>query len=426
MRLSHKSSPCAILTAAMAVSGLPAASMTLELLPLGDSITFGVSSDTDPSIAPNPDDDLGGYRYYLNDLALGGFDFDFVGNREDGSGLATDPLPFDDNQHFGVRGGEASLDTTDTPSLLTGIFDSGPGVTSQDASFDSNATNPDAALLRIGVNSLPKNYFRTAYSPTFNTKTKRLLNDIDMAANQFAELLDGDATRPDGLISRLTDEAFFAEDAHLFVALITPRLNGDTSNPDSDTKFNNKKHAVAAALYNNKIKTLVEDRMNPTDGLDGRVTFVDLFSITLAELDLNALATEFFGSEADPMAALLSAINPDSEGGTLATDYVDWALVPFDEGVYEDGAFAAGTTADVINDNSDWNQDLLEGDNQTGNLINANLALLEDGLHPTNLGYAIEAQVWANAINSYYVPEPSALVLVLGGGLLMSTRRRRA
>jgi hypothetical protein len=208
----------------------------------------------------------------------------------------------------------------------------------------------------------------------------------------------------------VTDTNFFDANGHLFVALITPRVDGDTSNPSSSNQqFINRKQGVTTAMYNNGIKAELESRMGPGGDLENRVTFVDLFSISLAELDLQALADEFFSGD---LVALNAAINPD------ATDaYVDWIGVEFDEGRFDNGGF------DI---NNDWGEDLLTGDSNTGNLINANAALLGDGLHPTNLGYAIEAQVWANAINTHYaIPEPSAMLLMFGGGLLLSGRRRK-
>ena len=403
MRPFYKPTTRALLCGAAACVALPAMPGTIELLPLGDSITFGVGSDTDGLASnPSPDDDLGGFRFYLDGLLNP--DFDFVGNRSVGSGTSG----FVDNQNFGVRGGEASVDATGEPSTLTGINAAGPGVTSVDAAFNSSVANPDAALVRIGINSLPKNSFVTGSS--FGSAGARLINDVDLAVGQFATLLDGDGSRPNGLVSRVIDTNFFDANGHLFVALITPRVDGDTSNPSSSNQqFINRKQGVTTAMYNNGIKAELESRMGPGGDLENRVTFVDLFSISLAELDLQALADEFFSGD---LVALNAAINPD------ATDaYVDWIGVEFDEGRFDNGAF------DI---NNDWGEDLLTGDSNTGNLINANTALLGDGLHPTNLGYAIEAQVWANAINTHYaIPEPSAMLLMFGGGLLLSGRRRK-
>lgn len=417
MKSFYKPSSCVLLTAAMATVGLPAVSQTFELLTLGDSITFGIGSDSDPTTLPDPDDDLGSYRYFLDDLAGAGIDFDFVGNRSSGSGLVTDALPFTDNQHWGVSSGQAALDTS-VPSTLTGIFDAGPGVTSADAAFNSSVTNPDAVLLRIGINSLPTNSFQTPSSG--NTTEERILGDVELAVDQFATLLDGDVSRPDGLTSRLTDNTYFADDAHLFVAFITPKANGDTSNPFSTQRTINRKQGVATALYNNGIKDEIESRSGVGGDLEGRVTFVDLFSISLNELDLQALADEFFGGD---LVLLDAAINPDDDAADGGLEYVDWIGVDFDEGNYDNGAF--DTNGGDIASSTDWEQDLQPGTSTTGDLINANTALMGDGLHLTNLGYAIEAQVWANALNGHFVPEPSAMMLLVGGGMMMAARRRR-
>jgi len=55
-----------------------------------------------------------------------------------------------------------------------------------------------------------------------------------------------------------------------------------------------------------------------------------------------------------------------------------------------------------------------------------NMDLLGDNIHPTNLGYAIMANVWYNEMAAVYIPEPGSLGLVLAGsGLLLQRRRGR-
>jgi len=391
---------------------------TVEVLAIGDSTTAGFRSDTSGDANPSSQDhDLGGYRFYLDqNLGLNpnfaGTTFDFVGNRTQGTGTSG----FSDNQHWGVYGSEASLDKTGNlgdgdgstiPSTLTGISNAGP-TSSINAAFNTNLTNPDAVLLGIGINSLPRRYNDLAGSGTVEQRIETTLNN---AVGQFVQLLDGDVgTSRTGLIDRLGDNAYFASDAHLFVSLIMPRTDTVPGATANDQAVYERQPTIAAD-YNNRVKTELESRMGPGGALEGKVTFVDMFSITLAELDLQALADEFFSGEADPLQALKDAINPESEGGTDATDYVDWvynASFSFDESNYENG------TLPVI-------EELVD---PTGG--NNNAMLMRDALHPTNLGYAINAQVWENALEAHYIPEPSSLLLMLGGGMLAVSRRRRA
>lgn len=406
MQFIQQLSTRALLTGVAALVCAPTMATTIELLPLGDSTTFGVGSDTDglPTNS-NPDDDLGGYRFYLDNLLGAGFEF--VGNRSVGTGTSSN---FSDNENFGVRGGQAQADGNFggyAPSLLTGINDSGPGVTSQDAAFNTSVTNPNGAIIQIGINSLPSDGFDFSGPSNAN----RLEQQVSAAVADFSTFLDGDASRPNGLINRLSDGSF-ANDAHLFIALIFPRLDGDTSNPNSIERYLNERQGRIVADYNNRIKTEVESRMGPGGELEGRVTFVDLYSIALVELDLQALADEFYAGD---LGLLDAAINPDDDAADGGLEYVDWtSMIGFDEGEYDNGTYLS-------------DQDLQEGSSTSPSLLNANTDLLGDGLHPSNLGYAIIAQVYNDAIQTHYIPEPSSMALLLGvGGLLLGRRRRRA
>lgn len=448
MVMDFKNLPAALSLGVIAGLTVPAWATTIEVLTLGDSITYGSQSDSDGTANPsNRDSNLGGYRFYLdrdieNIASLSYADFDFVGNRERGIGInlsGTDnDVPFPDNQHFGVSGATAASDSTSgggtyRPSMLTGIDNVGESpLDSQNAAFDSSLNTPNAVLLAIGINSI--RYDNVGDLASGATVQDRLENTIQRGVNNFITLLDGDdgSSRQDGntgprtgLVDRLTnntnvldadtgnDNAYFANDAHLFVALIIPQardFQGGSSDPNSDEGFAMARQPSMVGDYNKRVKDELLSRMGPGGELEDRVTFVDMFSITLAELDLVALANEFFDAEteAQRLLDLRAAINPESEGGTDETDYVDWVINGFDEGLYDEGVLPV--TESLVDS---------EGDNE-------NFALMRDTLHPTNLGYAITAQVWANALESHYaVPEPSALSLLAIGGLVMAGRRRR-
>ena len=409
MRLLSKPSATAVLLGAVSLCA-PAWGESIELLSLGDSITVGVGTDTD-GLAANatPDDDLGGYRFYLDSLLSS--DFDFVGNRATGSGIAGGN-GFLDNQHFGVSGSQASQDQSFgdegfRPSVLTGLNNALIDPTSNNAAFNPNITTPDAVLLHIGVNSFSRTSLPGSSSAL--STTERIDLSITQAVDQFNELLDGDGSRT-GLVDQLTNPSQFASDAHVFIALITPRTDGRDDN--ATFRAINERQPQTIADYNNQVRTAVEARTGPGGDLEGRVTFVDLFSISIDELDLDALASEFFADEADPIAALLAAISPKDDSLDGGLDYVDWVNnsnpnFNFDEGAYDEGAYEFDQLVNFA-----------EG-------ANTNAFLLPDGLHPSNLGAAINAQVFANAINAQFVPEPSALAILLGGGLMMAGRRGR-
>lgn len=380
-----------------------ATAATIEVLPMGDSITVGVGTDTSgvptQGEGDTTDNDVGGYRFFVDRRF--GSNVEFVGNSSRGSGFTGSG--FTDNEHFGVSGASASLDESGMPSMLTGIDNAGPNATGSDAAFDTNATNPDSILLHIGINDIGKSLPPRQGNESQEDRADRAL---EMAVDRFETLLDGDtSTSRTGLVSRLADTNFFASDAHLFGAFITPRT-------DSTGTVMRRRQPSLVAEFNSLVKGLIEeDRSGSGDALENRVTFVDLFSIRIDDLNLGALANEFYGGD---QAQLLAAISPEDD--TLdgeGVDYVDWvdSVTAFDEGNYEGGTFLQETR-------------IFGG---TGE--NTNYNLMEDGLHPSNLGAAIMAQVWSDALLQQYpaIPEPGATALILaGGGLLLFRRCRHA
>lgn len=415
----------ATLVGAIAAIGLPAWSSTIELLSLGDSTTYGQGSDTGaPETNGGPstygpfdssaDGNLGGYRFYL-DLLLSS-DYDFVGNRSQGTGISGG-TSFTDNEHFGIRGGQASSDATLTidgvtafrPSTLTGIDNIATSPSSIDAAFNpTTGVRPDAVLLKIGINSLPGGLVEYPSDP--NNLGTRLELTIQDAVSEFETLLKGDART--GLVDQMNDTNYFAADSHLFIALINPRTDGKDNSTLS--RFVTKLQPNTVADYNSRVKDLVETEAvagGELADLEGKYTFVDLYAIKITELDTQALADEFYGGN---LGDLLAAINPEDEGddNDLSNDYVDWTYNPdfdFDEGIFDNGEYDAGDLQLV----------------EDARFDNINMALMPDGLHRSNLGAAINAQVWATAIENYYVPEPGSIALLAAGGMMLLGRRRR-
>ena len=116
---------------------------TIEVMPLGDSITTGKYSGfytTDPAVAG---DDIG-YRKDLRDLLTGsGYTVDFVGTQSNG---ASDPINFSDPQHEGHNGWRDD-------QIAEYIYNN-----STELDADWLSTNPpDVIMLHIGTNSLNPN-----------------------------------------------------------------------------------------------------------------------------------------------------------------------------------------------------------------------------------------------------------------------------
>jgi hypothetical protein len=109
---------------------------TIEVMPLGDSITVGRFSGHDTSDDPEvPEDDIS-YRYDLwNLLDTSGYTVDFVGSQSNGAAY-----PFSDPQHEGHNG------WTDT-QIAENIYNNG-------GANWLNQNPPDVILLHIGTNAL--------------------------------------------------------------------------------------------------------------------------------------------------------------------------------------------------------------------------------------------------------------------------------
>lgn len=359
-----------------AAGGLTLAGATmaapLNILPLGDSITFGIG---DPNNR--------GYSYYLQNYLIDegytpGFDFDFIGGNGGGSGTLTNGSDFDPDR-WGWSG--ALADTSPNASnlwagkqnLVDHLQDfttsqSGGGVldgvfTGMNAAGTAREEKvADVVLLAIGTNTL------RGGSGSGQTA-------LDDAVGQFSNLL--------GELRTQWDDGRIADDAKIFVAKIIPKGIASGQGKPSD------KFAVRySGEYGDDIQTLIENLPSTTTddiAFKSMFSMVDMFDIPVT----TDLLTKTGLSVSD--------VNPDA-----GDDSVDWILNL--------------NEADPSN-YTPANDDVLR-----------NSVLLDpDRIHPTEDGYKILAYQWFNAIHiaGGVVPEPGAMALMGLGFLALMGRRRR-
>lgn len=170
LRLAH----CIAAAAAVLITSC-SHDTTLRVMPLGDSITFGYTTDK----APNP----GGYRYYLAQmLEKADIDVDFVGTEARG------PADMADRDHQGMPGWTIRRLAADPvschdawdPDELVGKYKDGLAYHYRD--FVSQVDSPpDIVLLMIGTNDISK---ITDSVPTLHTRYAALLDTIEAVTPQ--------------------------------------------------------------------------------------------------------------------------------------------------------------------------------------------------------------------------------------------------
>jgi lysophospholipase L1-like esterase len=401
-------SAIAVVSVAAFAAGDSAASININ--PLGDSITFGVND-----VAA----EVGGYRFYYENLAASNpaFDLNFIGNRNVGTGTDTD--------HWAQSGGQAQNDrnlTTDLPSMLRAVHNVTAAPASDLSAFDPANGKLDAMFIHAGTNSVPgpiesgslNGGGQFGLNNAFNSMKNLLLAgttgvsaDVTGATASFPTI-----NNANGVHAQLNNAAVANTQSHVFVAGIIPAFSfGSLHNGIVDV-YN------GTGQYNNMVKNLLDT--DPTlNDVNSSVTYhyVDMFSITVDELDLDWILSAVAGttpvtdqdSDLDvDVDDLLALISPETDAGT---DYVDWGL-GFDESTWDEGAL--GTNETTFNG---FNEDLI------GVFFNGSEG--DEGVHPTDLGYAIMANVWYNASVGVLVPEPSSIMLLMAGSSLIMVRRRR-
>ena len=230
----------------------------------------------------------------------------------------------------------------------------------------------------------------------------------NVSGSSFPTIFDAD-----GVHAQFSKASVANTQSHVFVAGIIPAFSFGSLHSGGIIDVYN-----GTADYNSRVKNLLDTDPTLNDaGSTVTYHYVDMFSITVDELDLDWIASVVpgltdqdsdFDVDADDVLALIS---PELDAGT---DYVDWGL-GFTEANFDEGAY------DSLDDEASFtgfNEDLL------GVFFNGSEG--NEGVHPTDLGYAIMANVWYNASEPVLVPEPSSLLFVLAGTSLLMTRRRSA
>ena len=386
------------------VFAMPRPMHAVVVMPTGDSITWGSAGSADIY-----DITAEGYRGHLQSL-LGdaGMGYDFVGPNKSGGpgfndgdppGSASATPTFNiDPDNFGVGGWEIE-------DMADAFGDRDPLAGTYDGENLWGTTPPDSILLHIGTNDAD------THSPaTMNADLTMLLENIGSYYQQ------GDAHElPTG--------------TKTYVARILPRIGYVQTTYD----YNQGISSSISALANNG---------NVDPAFTSGISEVDMYKINVNDLDTGAIASLVGGMTA---ADVLAAIDRDSD------TYVDWLIDndqdadEFDESLSPD---ASGQESDLaINEflfrstRPGWDS-LGDGsviadlDNPNG-FRSGNTNFRENGvqfthirtdtlgpgngLHPTDLGYAVMADVWMQ----HLVPEPSTFALVLLGTLLILARDRR-
>jgi len=352
---------------AAAVIGLPVLpASAVNILTVGDSTTFGFTNGS--SVAT-------GYQVKLKQIIEANTTetVNYVGEYQDFTAFGTVPWqsPVTDvtwpvnadynYTHFGHPSGDINEVLANAQNVAV------PGPTSSDpyqlseqtiAQRLSPADEPDVIIVHLGLNDISRKQDQTLpdnqiSDPTITTLGNRYENLLIELGDQFPS-------------------------SKILVALIMPKFNGSTPgfSANNTTAYNNTFH------FNDEVQSRVDaiDGTGATAALNGRVSTVDLFALSITEL-----AT--LGMEGN----LQSAAQDDAD------DYVDWG-----QG-YDESSIRAGNS---------------EGQNTT---------LYSDNVHPTINGYEIEAWgLYAGLQDANFIPEPGTVVLFGGAAMVLVLRRRRA
>jgi hypothetical protein len=334
---SHRTGPARVAVAALAAVTMwatPAQAAVLNIMPLGDSITFGQGSSTG-----------NGYRGPLQALLNGtNTAYDIVGTLQNGT-------PDIDPDHYGIPGIKAH-DFGDPNKSLRDQLD----INNVFPTLTTAGQAPDRVLLHIGTNS-----FNGGGSGAAGVELDRLLRALTTTDPGSTHYIGADGNHD------------------IILARILPKA-GNPLSPNTDggvySALNQHQARVKSSFdYNyggpsnpnwaNGIQSVVDARAQYA----GRVNLVDMFRIDVDSLNLQYLLDQFGTAlSITTTAEMRNILSPEDDllNGN-ASDWVDWVL-NYDE---VNNTFGPGTDG-----------------------INLDLFAPGDTIHPGDLGYAVMAQVW--------------------------------
>lgn len=314
------------------------AEAALKIMPLGDSITFGTESPTG-----------NGYRGHLQALLNGtNTDYDFVGTLHDGT-------PDIDPDHFGIPGIEAFDFGNVNKSLRDQL-----NINAVFPTLETAGLTPDVILLHIQTNA----FNGGGGGDPAGIELERLLRGLtitDPASSHYIGL----NSNPEIILARILPKA-----GNPAVANTDGGTYSDLTQHQARVKstFDFNYGGASNPQWANGIESVVASRAE----FDGHVKLVDMFRIDVDTLNLQHLLDQFgTGLGITTTAELRGIISPEDDllNGNSA-DWVDW-VINYDE---VNNAFGAGVDG-----------------------VNTDLYAPGDTIHPSDLGYAIMAQVWFNA-----------------------------
>lgn len=426
----------------------------VNILPLGDSLTFGVG---DPNNR--------GYSYYLQDyLVSAGFtpgtDFDFIGGRASGTGA----LPINSGVNFdpdrwGVGGAIAANTpnsnnfiggggtnnlvnylqnyTTNDPTVV-GDFD-GVFTGTNAAGTGREVKQADIVLLHIGTNPLVGD---SPSNPRFGT-----VGTVAEATGQFGNLLTELRAR--------WDAGNIAPDAKVFFARIIVKPDDSDGGNDAGNDANDDDTVRNTNLYNNNIVSLVNNLpTNNANDIAFKAMFsvVDMFNIQASQdlLDTTGLSAATVNPEAGDSTVDfvlgLNESNPQAFNDStvsintalMQSDYIHLTQDGFKVMAYQwlqallaSGKIHSPVPGDLNGDHVVNDQDLAIVLGNFGSGVSPGDLLAGDAtadglVNMADLNFLLRNWPAGSPPPSLAVPEPGTFTLVAGMlGLLLPRRRRR-
>ncbi len=304
-------------------------------MPLGDSITFGLGSTHG-----------NGYRGYLQALLNGtNTDYDIVGTLQDGT------LDID-RDHYGIPGIKAFDFGNVNKSLRDQL-----NINNVFPTLEAAGQTPDTILLHIQTNAFNGN----GGGDPAGVELERLLRGLTITDPGSSHYI-GLNSNPEIILARIIPKAgnpaLPNTDGGVYSGLTQHQARVKSS-------FDFNYGGASNPQWANGIDTIVASRPE----FDGHIRVVDMFRIDVDTLNLQYLLNEFGSSlgitTTQELRDLISPEDDTLNGSPV--DWVDWVM-NYDE---VNNTFGTGTDG-----------------------VNSVLYAPGDTIHPSDLGYAIMAQIW--------------------------------